>query len=46
MRDGELMVNSGVCKNNPKSKLFFTGGLISFLPLLDLLRVISLYQET
>jgi hypothetical protein len=45
MRDAELMINSGACFNIPKAKSFFTGGLLSFLPLLDLIRVISLYQE-
>jgi hypothetical protein len=37
MRDGELMINSGVCNSGPKSKLFFTGGLNSLLPPLELI---------
>lgn len=45
MRDAELMINSGVCINQQTSKLFYTGGLCSLLPLLDLIRVLSIYGE-
>ncbi len=45
MRDAELMINSGSCINSLKAKSFFTGGLVSFLPLLDLMRAITLYAE-
>ena len=45
MRDAELMINSGVCNNGSKSKLFFTGGLLSLLPLLDMIRGISMYVD-
>ena len=41
MRDGELMINSGACNVGSKSKLFFTGGLNSLLPILDLISAIS-----
>ena len=44
-RDGELMINSGVCNSGPKSKLFFTGGLNSLLPILDLTQGITMYLE-
>lgn len=39
------MINSGVCNSGPKSKLFFTGGLNSLLPLLDLSQGITMYLE-
>ncbi len=45
MRDGELMINSGVCNGGPKSKLFFNGGLNSLLPALELIQGITLYSE-
>lgn len=41
MRDGELMINSGVCNTGPKAKLFLTGGLNSLLPILDLISGIA-----
>lgn len=41
MRDGDLMINSGVCHAGPKSKLFFTGGLNSLLPFLELISGIA-----
>jgi hypothetical protein len=41
MRDGELMINSGVCNTGPKSKLFFTGGLNSLLPFLEVMSAIA-----
>jgi len=46
MRDAELMINSGVCVSGPKSKLFYSGGLVSFLPLMDMMRAISLFHGT
>lgn len=50
MRDGELMINSGVCNQEATSsaaggskshKLFKTGGLQSLLPVLELIRGIT-----
>lgn len=43
MRDGELMINSGVCNPGPKGKLAFAGGLDSLLPFLDLIRAVSTF---
>ena len=44
MRDGELIINSGVCNSSPKSELFFAGRLNS-LPLLDLIQGITMFDE-
>lgn len=41
MRDGEMMINSGVCHVGTKQKLFFTGGLNSVLPMLEILSGIA-----
>lgn len=46
MRDGELMINSGACSIGSKSKLFFTGGLNSLLPILELINAISLMNKS
>jgi hypothetical protein len=46
LRDGELMINSGVCNAGPKSKIFYTGGLNSLLPLLELIQGISLLNKS
>jgi hypothetical protein len=46
MRDGELMINSGVCNIGPKSKLFYTGGLNSLLPFIELITGISLMNKS
>jgi hypothetical protein len=46
MRDGELMINSGICNCGPKSKFFYTGGLNSLLPFLELLNSIALLNKT
>jgi hypothetical protein len=39
------MVNSGVCHAGPKSKMFFTGGLNSLLPFLEILTGIYLMNK-
>lgn len=46
MRDGELMINSGVCNPGPKGKLSFTGGINSFLPFIELIRAIAALSPT
>lgn len=43
MRDGELMINSGVCNVGPRSKLFYSGGLNSLLPILEMIRAVTLF---
>ena len=43
MRDGELMINSGVCNPGPKGKLSFAGGIESLLPFIELVRAISVF---
>lgn len=45
LRDGELMINSGVCNSGPKAKMFQTGGLNSLLPLLELISGLSLLNK-
>ena len=45
LRDGEMMINSGVCNTGPKAKLFHSGGLNSLLPFLELLAGISLMNK-
>lgn len=45
MRDGELMINSGVSNTGPKSKLFFCGGLTSILPIMELIHGITIYSN-
>jgi len=39
------MINSGVCNCGPKSKFFYTGGLTSLLPFLELLNSIALLNH-
>lgn len=45
LRDGELMINSGVCNSGPKAKMFQTGGLNSLLPLLELISGVFLLNK-
>lgn len=45
LRDGELMINSGVCNSGPKAKIFHTGGLNSLLPLLEIISGVSLFKK-
>ena len=53
MRDGELMINSGVCNQecttaaggSKSQKLFKTGGLSSLLPILELVKGISMFNK-
>ena len=46
MRDGELMINSGVCNPGPKGKLSFAGGIDSLLPFIELMRAIAALSPT
>ena len=39
------MINSGTSNLGPKSKLFFSGGLSSLLPILEMIQGITLYSE-
>ena len=41
MRDAEMVINTGVCNVGPHSKLFFSGGLSSVFPLLEVITAIS-----